>query len=360
MVDFTLLSSANPIGQGKILETEQAWVAQYDFLESQGYSLRPRYRPGWTASWNNRWEQLYAEDSFPIQQAHLLDAIRKSDRKAVMLKRVPRTSPEIAISQFLGSEELRDDPRNHSLPLLRVLYDDKDPESAILVLPVLRRMDSPRPVSIRECVALVEQTLEGLVFLHEHHIAHRDCSWGNIMMDARGMFPKGWHPQQWTREPNGKDLKGQNSTRTAAGGVRYYFIDFGISTRGNDSVLGLDGQEEAPELSDDVPYNPYKLDVYILGMMYKHFIIEEVSGADFILPLIQYMTPDAPEDRPSAQEAFERFKTIQGKMRGYQLSMRLRPLEPESVGIRLIKDAYYWLCDRWWTLKPKKKLEPLV
>lgn len=94
------------------------------------------------------------------------------------------------------------------------------------------------------------------------------------MMDGRRLFPLGWHPQQWEVYPNGKIMTSTDPSRTAVGGVRYYFIDFGISTKDQDEVLGIHGQELSPELSDKVPYNPYKLDVYILGMAYQHFLVE--------------------------------------------------------------------------------------
>lgn len=55
---------------------------------------------------------------------------------------------------------------------------------------------------------------------------------------------------------------------------RYYFIDFGISTRfegpGPYRVTGCIGRDPSPpELSETVPYDPFKLDVYVLG---NHFI----------------------------------------------------------------------------------------
>lgn len=96
------------------------------------------------------------------------------------------------------------------------------------------------------------------------------------MMDGRALFPQGWHPQASTRLPNGRRIKAsaRNPSRAAAGGVRYYFIDFGLATHDEDQVTGILGQERAPELSGDGPYNPYKLDVYIMGMAFQHFFIE--------------------------------------------------------------------------------------
>ncbi|KAG8842241.1 hypothetical protein FRB96_005845 [Tulasnella sp. 330] len=351
--------SANPIGEGKLLEDELPWCSRFDFLRDHGYLLRPRYHPGWKASWLDS-KVSAQEDRIVLKSPHVADATRISDGATIFLKHVQSSSPEIEIGRFLCSETLRNDPRNHSIPLLDVLEDPSEPDHAILVLPLLRRLDMPKLASVRECVALVEQSLEGLAFLHEHKVAHRDCAWGNIMMDGRAMFPGGWHPQQDLRTPDGQRLQNQNSSRTAAGGVRYYIIDFGISTHGKDQSIGFNGQERAPELSNRVPYNPYKLDVYILGMMYQHFLVEQCNCPDFIKPLIDYMTPASPEDRPTIAEALERFKSMRRNMSNFQLSQRLRPSERESGPTRVFRDAYYRLCDSWWTLKPKKTLPPLA
>jgi hypothetical protein len=44
--------------------SETWWMEQYDFLESRGYRLRPRYRPGWTPSWRTNGKPKYlCEDS---------------------------------------------------------------------------------------------------------------------------------------------------------------------------------------------------------------------------------------------------------------------------------------------------------
>ena len=48
-------------------EHEIAWRDRQPFLESKGYMLRPRLRPGWTPSWlrtGTYWRR--AEDSVPL------------------------------------------------------------------------------------------------------------------------------------------------------------------------------------------------------------------------------------------------------------------------------------------------------
>lgn len=99
------------------------------------------------------------------------------------------------------------------------------------------------------------------------------------MMDARAMYPEGWHPQDPTRDIQGQWIMGlETRSRTAVGGVRYYFIDFGISTRNKNLASGQSGQETAPELLRRLKYDPYKVDVWLLGLTYRQYLTE-VSSA---------------------------------------------------------------------------------
>ena len=84
-----------------------------------------------------------------------------------MLKLVPTSSPEVDIGEYLRSEALGRDPRNHAAPILEMLKDPFEPDHTILVTPLLRRVDQPNPASVRECVDFVEQTLE------VHHVPLR-------------------------------------------------------------------------------------------------------------------------------------------------------------------------------------------
>jgi len=58
-------------------------------------------------------------------------------------------------------------------------------------------------------------------------------------------------------------------------GVKYYFIDYGISSYfppGSQErlVLGTEGREQdVPELSDEVPYDPFKVDIFTIGNVFQ-------------------------------------------------------------------------------------------
>ena len=101
------------------------------------------------------------------------------------------------------------------------------------------------------------------------------------MMDGDAMYPEGFHPILHRRRP---DISGyaNYTSRTAAGGVNYYFIDFGISVYlpgdlRSKLVTGIDGRDrDPPELSETQPYDPFKLDIFIIGNMLRREF-QEVS-----------------------------------------------------------------------------------
>ena len=95
------------------------------------------------------------------------------------------------------------------------------------------------------------------------------------MIDPTGLFPKGFHPSQpeLTADAKSKVKYIRRSDLKAL--PRYYFIDFGISSWFHPEererlVLGTFGLDrDAPELSNEVPYDPFKLDVFVLGNMFR-------------------------------------------------------------------------------------------
>lgn len=101
------------------------------------------------------------------------------------------------------------------------------------------------------------------------------------MMDASALHPLGHHPIQYDYLASDYSQRAPVLSRVVAR-VKYYFTDFGISTRfapgaENRLVLGDKGlDKELPELSLVVPYDPFKADVFLLGNVFrKHFV--EVS-----------------------------------------------------------------------------------
>ena len=97
------------------------------------------------------------------------------------------------------------------------------------------------------------------------------------MMDGRPLFPQGHHPVRLGYSIDG--LCEVTPLSRTENPVRYYYIDFDLSIRFAEGephlALGDVGREDkVPELSSDIPYNPFKVDVFALGnMYYKEFYL---------------------------------------------------------------------------------------
>lgn len=98
------------------------------------------------------------------------------------------------------------------------------------------------------------------------------------MMDATAMYPRGFHPM---REMSLPDISGLAPVLHRIDvPVKYYFIDFGISTQFDPDqhsrlVLGLEGlDKDVPELSATVPYDPFKTDIFIIGSLLREQFLE--------------------------------------------------------------------------------------
>jgi len=211
---------------------ESWWRDHYQWLKEAGYLLRPRFDPAWIPSWfGTKKDWLDCEDAKVAWFSHVLDATRVADKSYVGLKKVNKASfpYETDIALFVSSEPLSSDPENHCIPVYEVLQVPDNNDLVILVMPFLRSYDDPRFDTVGEVMECYRQILQGLRFMHKHRVAHRDCSGGNIMMDASELYPQSYHP--WKQSYN-RDYtsKAKHYTRTQRP-PKYYLMDFGFSRR---------------------------------------------------------------------------------------------------------------------------------
>ncbi len=94
-------------------------------------------------------------------------------------------------------------------------------------------------------------------------------------MDADPLFPQGFHPLRPNNLPDGFTTAPRLPRSSAP--VKYYFVDYGISSdfdpngKQDRTVVGIHGiDQDVPELSLTVPYDPFKVDIFLLGNMLKH------------------------------------------------------------------------------------------
>ncbi|KAI0040473.1 hypothetical protein FA95DRAFT_1502816 [Auriscalpium vulgare] len=331
-----------------LLTHEIRWRDRAHFLEGRGYLLRPRLRPSWQPSWmgtNKLWIDVEDGIRTPLRY-HLIDATRLSDGKMVYIKRVKTGDLESSIAIRLSSEPLRSDPRNHSVPILDTFVDSDDSQISYIVMPFLKPIYRPEIEFIGELLDFGEQILEGLTFLHDNGIAHRDCATPNIMMDASAMYPKGFHPVKQGFLPDRSDVAPCYSRLSA--GVKYYFVDYGISSEfpldsdpASRLVVGRLGRDqEPPELSDTVSYDPFKVDIFVVGNIFRRKYYEVAVNLGFLWPFVLAMTNPDPNMRPPAQELLEQWRLMRRSLPAVSRHWRIRPRK-ESAIERLFWDGIY-------------------
>ncbi|KAI0071999.1 hypothetical protein K474DRAFT_1651740 [Panus rudis PR-1116 ss-1] len=348
-----MLEPSIQAGPVRLLDHERFWAEHQPWLSQQGYMLRPRYRPGWTPSWVGKSDTfLHYEDSTIPINGHILDAIRESDGEAVVLKLVHQdVHPfEREISLFFSKEPYASHPRNHCVPIYEVL-DVPDVETGfILVMPLLRPHDYPRMKSIGESVEFFRQIFEGLQFMHQLHVAHRDCMTLNIMMDPKPTFPRGFHPREMHKNVNFKG-RAKHYTRTARP-TKYYFIDFGLARKYDpaegspreDPIYG--GDKSVPEFQyapgDPIlPVDPFPTDIYYLGNMIREEYLEKKVGLQFMEELVRDMVQNDPSKRPTMDEVVKRFDEIMQRIPWWKLRSRLAD-QDESGAKRFIRTVLHY------------------
>lgn len=105
-----------------------------------------------------------------------------------------------------------------------------------------------------------------------------DCARPNILMNADKIYPKGFHPQRQNLSTDGRQAAKMRSRATVPH-PKYYFINFHLSTRFVDEsaprlTLGRSGTDRTiPELSDTTSYDPFTLDVYVLGNVLHRYLL---------------------------------------------------------------------------------------
>ncbi|KAI0044693.1 hypothetical protein FA95DRAFT_1623033 [Auriscalpium vulgare] len=320
---------------------ERSWARRQKDIEAAGYMLRPRYHvdrkfsgsrwklpPSWFEDWQRR----------KIASTYVLDATRIVDGKQVFLKRVPgnRTPEEVEITTLLSSKQYRRNPKNHCIPLLETKLLEAQSET-LLVFPRMRPYDKPRFRTFGEFVAFATQIIEGLEFMHELHIAHRDCTGQNIVLDPSDMYPNSFHPVKINRTKNFHWIA-KSYTRTQRP-PRYYLIDFGLSSYYDpasgeplDSVL-RGGDKSAPEFRGfpNCPsYNPFPTDIYYIGNMFRtdfiqrsHSSPQKYYGFEWLEPLAADMCHEEPSMRPRIGVVASRFAEMSGALTSWKLRSRL-------------------------------------
>ncbi|CAL1706173.1 unnamed protein product [Somion occarium] len=332
------------------------WRDLAAWLGKRGFLLRPRYRPGWRPSWTGLGEfGVDYEDQRILRRAAIMDATRVSDGELVILKKIDKSDNprEEELTQYLCSGPVALEPRNHCIPLLDILHPPNEPNVVILVLPLLLPFYEPRFRTFGEAIDFMQQAFEGIKFLHDHLIAHRDCMFMNIMMDPKPLYPDMFHPvdPHKSRDWKGKPKHYSRTTHP----TRYILIDFGISRRYRPEDMPpleppvWSADRTVPENIKEEPCNPFPIDIYLIANVIRLYFLNIYDGFDFISPLITDMMQDDPEKRPTIDVVIARFDQIVGNLSKWKLRSRLKKHIEWSVaglfrsGAHIIRTASYML-----------------
>ncbi|KAJ6502021.1 kinase-like domain-containing protein [Mycena sanguinolenta] len=327
----------NPVF-GELSRGERFWYDHRDWLKDCGFLLRPRFQEGWTPDPSlERVKARRQEEYQTWGNPMVMDATVIADGSLVMMKRIDPEpfilSQELDIATWFSAEPQRSDPANHCVPILRVLSDPKEPEWAIIVMPLLRKYGKPRFDTIGEAVEFFRQIFQAVQFMHKHNIAHRDCTSWNIMMDGASLYHESFHPIKQDRK---RDFSGKVNpflTRTQHP-VKYYLTDFGLSRRYKPEErpplerTARGGDKSAPEMVLRA-CDPFPTDVYYLGNLIKTEFIEgdeftsQKLGFEFMRPLVTDMTLHDPSKRPTMDEVVQRFDEILRGLSSWKLRSRV-------------------------------------
>lgn len=76
------------------------------------------------------------------------------------IKAVGRGDEESRIARMLSTSDLREDPRNHSVPIIEIIDDPEDDRKSYMVMPLLRNAADPSFEYVKEIIDFVDQLLE--------------------------------------------------------------------------------------------------------------------------------------------------------------------------------------------------------
>ncbi|KAK7028445.1 kinase domain-containing protein [Favolaschia claudopus] len=345
-------------------ESEIYWFYHRGFLLHRGYRLRPKFDPDFASTYQLLDKRARRECQTCYFRHTVMDAIRTSDGTKVLLKSVSTSlNPyEVEIAQLFSSPPHLGHPRNHCVPLLDLLQDPEDSDIQIMVMPLLVSFQEPLFDTVGELIACWRQIFEGIQYMHEHLVAHRDCTLNNILQDPTLLYLDGFHPVRAWMHPSFERFA-QHITRTECW-PRYYIIDFGLSRR-YDPAQGLPmeyvirGADKSPPehlgAAYSVPCNPFPTDIYFLGnLLEEEFIFKgfpfdsqdklRVFGPlRFFKPLIEDMTHQDPAMRPTIGEVIERFDKMTRKLSWWHLrrpGQRFDLLDRPAQLVRQIKNLF--------------------
>ncbi|KAI0345529.1 hypothetical protein BDW22DRAFT_884508 [Trametopsis cervina] len=285
-----------------VTTAETFWQSRRHFVEARGYLLNPLLQSQSVARLQTR-RPLRVEYHASQKALDVIDATRLADGRRVVIKGVPTPSDELTTLASIHQGPSRTHPANHCVPILEVFEDTNDPELSYIAMPSLGRIRSSTFRNVGDVVHFTSQILLGLDFMHAHHVAHRDCSLKNIMVEqseSRAHGPPSLSALPLLRHPYGPATLGL---------PRYYFVNFSRSV----------SQDPTKDNSE----NPLANDIFLVGDMLRREFLTRYANVEFLQPLIECMICST-LSRTSASEALQEWHGILPQVSLFRRGNRLR------------------------------------
>nr|VWO99832.1 Uncharacterized protein [Ganoderma boninense] len=283
---------------------EAIWKVLAPFFADRGYTLWPNGHISMSTSSvddvsangymydaspfhesDKSWDSLRPILSYKSRNA-LTRAARTSDGRDVVLKVLAignQGKEHLEILDMLARGPYSLITANHTLPLLELIVLD---DITFGVFPKVGYSCSEMyggwaKSSVRDVLEMIVQCLEALVFLHYSvKVAHRDVFKDNLVIQ--------WLPETLRAE---REL--------TASRPRVYMIGFDLAVSFPEDSPPEEHRPVAPETLSDKPYDPFKVDVWQLGMSFSDF----KSTIPAIDKVLNSLTDPDPATRPTAYEA---------------------------------------------------------
>lgn len=278
-------------------------------------------------------------------QTFVMDATRIADGLRVMIKAIDTTESiekhEWRIARIFNHPDLIGDPRNHCIPTIDyVRYPGRTWE--LLVTPQLYPFHVTPFETFREVADFVHQLLEGVAFMHEVNVPHRDIGPLNLMMFSPDLFPKGtsalWPGHETDIE---SPLSKYRARRDVY--VRYYLIDFGLSWSFSSEATRrplqvAPGQyKDAPEYAHSTYCDGFALDVWCIGKLIQEEFARTYRLPPFMLDFAALLMRPIPTERPTAAAALSTFEAGVAQLGPGALDLPLWPDQPKPSLVKSLR-----------------------
>ncbi|KIJ28646.1 hypothetical protein M422DRAFT_37243 [Sphaerobolus stellatus SS14] len=284
-------------------------------------------------------------------------------------------SEEIRILEYLNNEQLRSCPENHTIPLIERIASNEGWD--FLVMPAWRLSWSGRRVfkfwQVDDYFELLIQSFEGLAFMHQHGIAHRDISLGNIAFNDDMTFGAHDNPFRLETHPI-----------VSAWNFKLAYLDFGFSIQfdvktdpntwtlnGTKGTVDFHSPENWAADRTGIPYQALPADVFSLGKLWQLVLgeeeekIEEIRTIPYVQEaikikysvfasdvlkehvlelkdLLRQTVEDDPAARPTAAQALERLRRLRQQIPSH---VRFAPAEGYPDNVVTIKPGRWYRID---------------